>query len=326
MKSIVLITLLAAELAFLAATSQPIDAGLLRGLLVQSSPIFFLAIGMTFVILTAGIDLSVGSMTALVAAVLASFPAGGSFWATAVPAGLAAALLLGATNGALVARLDMPPIVATLGTMLVFRGLAYGILGDSEKGPFAEVPGYFRLGEVEILGAVVLVAAVSGGVLYYASRWSRELHMIGGNRIAARYAGVPVLRRQMQVYTLAGACAFLAAVAYTAQNGSVSASALPELELKVITAVVLGGTRVQGGSGSYVGSLLGVFVIALLDEGLRGAKRWGDEHLPFDVSYLRHLALGVLLAGGVGIHGWWGRRALRSPRGRVAGATADRAA
>ena len=123
--------------------------------------------------------------------------------------------------------------------------------------------------------------------------------MLGGNRVAARYAGIPVTRRICEVYLMMGLLAFVAAMCFTARNSSVSASSLTGLELRVIVAVVLGGTRVQGGGGSLVGTFFGVLIIAVLDEGSRGAAVWGDQHLPFKISHLQYLLLGALLVIGV---------------------------
>ncbi len=131
--------------------------------------------------------------------------------------------------------------------------------------------------------------------------------MLGGNRVAARYAGIPVTRRLYEVYGLMGVMAFLAALCFTARNSSVSASSLTGLELHVIVAVVLGGTRVQGGAGSLLGSFLGVLMIAVLDEGLRGASAWGDKHLPFKISHLEYVMLGTLLVAGVWLNTRFGR-------------------
>ncbi len=305
---LILLGILAAEMAlFTVLGGQPLDAGYFELLLVQAAPVLLLAAGMTLVLLTAGIDLSVGSLTALIACVMASSEAGSAFWITAVPVGLCLALLLGFSNGALIAFLDIPPIIATLGTMIVFRGLCFVVMEDVEKGPFLDVPGYARLGEPIAAAILVLFVFGVGGLWFQRSRWRRELRILGGNRVAARYAAVPVSRRLCEVYAVMGGLAFLSALVYTARNGSVSASALSGLELKVIVAVVLGGTRVEGGSGSLAGSLLGVFIIAVLDEGLRGAKPWSDKHLPFEIGHLRFVALGTLLAMGV----WLSRRAGR---------------
>jgi ribose/xylose/arabinose/galactoside ABC-type transport system permease subunit len=268
-------------------------------LVAQSGPVLLLGFGMTLVLITAGIDLSVGSMVALVACVMSSFPGGPQFWWTAVPIGLLVAVGLGLINGALIACLDVPPIIATLGTMIFYRGLCFVLMGELEKAPFLETPGYAWLGEFQGVAVLVTVVFLAGGYYFYRSRWRREILMLGGNRIAARYAGIPVSRRIVEVYTLMGLLAFVAALTFTARNSSVSASSLSGLELHVIVAVVLGGTRVQGGAGSLVGTLFGVFIIAVLDEGLRGAASWGDQHLPFRISHLEYILLGVLLLGAV---------------------------
>ncbi len=268
-------------------------------LLAQSAPVLLLAFGMTLVLMTAGIDLSVGSQVALVACVMASFRSGPTFWWTAVPLGLVFALVIGLVNGVLIARLDIPPIIATLGTMIFYRGLCFVVMGDLEKSPFIDVPGYEWFGK--FLGATLVVGVVFvlGALFFQYSRWRREVLMLGGNRVAARYAGIPVTRRLCEVYALMGLLAFFAALCFTARNSSVSASSLTGLELQVIVAVVLGGTRVQGGGGSLVGTFFGVVIIAVMDEGLRGAAVWGDQHLPFKISHLQYLLLGALLVTGV---------------------------
>ncbi len=268
-------------------------------LLAQSAPVLLLAFAMTLILMTAGIDLSIGSAVALIACAMSGFPAGPAFWWTAVPAGLALGLALGALNGTLIARLDVPPIIATLGTMILYRGLCYVIMGDHEKSPFLDVPGYEFLGQFAGAAALVGLLFIAGGAWLHRSRWLQELLTLGGNRVAARYAGIPVTRRTLEVYTLVGLLAFLAALVFTARNSSVSASSLTGLELQVIVAVVLGGTRVQGGGGSLAGTFYGVLIVAVLDEGLRGAARWGTEHLPFKISHLEYLLLGLLLLAGV---------------------------
>ena len=280
-------------------------------LAAQSAPILILGFGMTIVLMTAGIDLSVASIVALAACVMSSFPAGPAFWWTAVPAGLATALLAGGLNGLLIARLDVPPIIATLGTMIFYRGLCFVIMGDLEKAPFLEAPGYEVLGQFG--GAVLLAGSVFvlGGFYFTHSVWRREILMIGGNRIAARYAGIPVERRAWQVYTLMGLLAFLAALTFTARNGSVSASSLSGYELHVIVAVALGGTKVQGGSGTIIGTIFGVLFIAILDEGLRGGAIWGARHLPFKLSHLEYILLGVLLVFGAGLNTVLQKRTLK---------------
>ena len=270
-----------------------------RDLFVQSAPVLLLAFGMTIILITAGIDLSVASMAALVGCVMGSFAGGANFWWQAIPAGLAVGLGAGALNGLLVARFDVPPIIATLGTMIFYRGLCFVIMGDLEKSPFLEVPGYGAIGSFAGAAGLIIGVFLLGGLYFSNSVWRRELLMIGGNRIAARYAGIRVERRLLQTYCLMGIMAFLAALCFTSRDGSVIASSLNGLELHVIVAVVLGGTRVQGGRGSIIGTIFGVLFIAIMDEGLRGAAVWGARNLPFKISHLEYVLLGVLLVFGV---------------------------
>lgn len=283
----------------------------LADLFAQAAPTLLLGFGMTIVLMTAGIDLSVGSMVALVSCVMASFPGGKNFWWSAVPVGLLVGLGAGTLNGLLIARFDVPPIIATLGTMIFFRGLCFVIMGDLEKSPFLEVPGYEGLGQ--FAGTMVLAALIylGGGSFLTRSAWNREILMIGGNRIAARYAAIRVERRTFEVYLLMGLMAFLAALVFTGRNGSVSASSLSGLELHVIVAVVLGGTSVQGGRGSLIGTFFGVLFIAVLDEGLRGAALWGSRTLPFRISHLEYILLGVLLVFGVALNNFLESRSAR---------------
>jgi ribose transport system permease protein len=309
MRKFVLPTLLLAELAFFTVLSgvsfDSFSDGVqyfqlyLADVLAQAAPIMLLAFGMTAVLMTAGIDLSVGSMTALVACVLASFPGTATFWYLALPVGLAVAVGLGLFNGLLITQLAIPPIITTLGTMIFYRGLCFVIMGDQEKAPFLDVPGYEWFGT--FTGSAVLVGSLFclGGIYFGLSRLRREVLVIGGNHIAARYAGIPVNLRVCQVYALVGFLALLAAICFTARNGSVSASSMTGLELEVIVAVVLGGTRVEGGKGSVFGTAMGVLLIAVLNEGLRGASGWGRDNLPFEISHLRFVLLGTLLMIGV---------------------------
>ncbi len=271
----------------------------LADLLTQSAPVLILALGMTFVLMTAGIDLSIGSLAALVACVMSTFDGGPGFWWTAVPVGFVLAVALGAANGALIARLDMPPIIATLGTMIFYRGLCFVVMGAKENAPFIDTPGYEWFGQFPGAGILAFGLLAVVGAWFYASTWRRELLIIGGNRVAARYAGVPVDRRIVQTYAALGALGFFAALCFTAHNGAVSGSSLTGYELKVIVAVVLGGTRVQGGAGSVFGSVLGVLLVSVLDEGLRSSTIWAQDKLPFKISHLEPVLLGALLILGV---------------------------
>ena len=142
--------------------------------------------------------------------------------------------------------------------------------------------------------AVLIGLYLVYGIYLKRSRWLREVLMFGGNSVAARYAGVRVSRRIVETYVLTGGLAFIAALIFTSRNGAISASSLEGFELEVIVAVVLGGTRVDGGVARFAGTFLGVLVIAVMEEGLRITKLWGDRELPFEISHLRYLILGVL--------------------------------
>jgi ribose/xylose/arabinose/galactoside ABC-type transport system permease subunit len=315
--------LLVVEVALLAPLSGvrstqfvPTFGAYANDLIIEAVPVLLLALGMTVVLMSGGIDLSVASMTALVACVLSKFEPGPQFWVTAVPVGLALGAGLGLTNGLLVAACDVPPIIATLGTLFLYRGLCEAVLRGAKYNPFFDVPGYSRLGELP--GALVLFGAVLivGGGWFRASRWRREILMIGGNRVAARYAAIPVGRRLIEVYTLSGVLAFLAAVCFTAHDGSASQASYLGLELQVIVAVVLGGTSVTGGRGTLAGSILGVLLVAVLVEGLQAGSSnfWIQEKLPFKFGNLRFVLLGALLVAGVWLNTRLARSGERSAR------------
>ena len=267
----------------------------LSEVLAQSVPLLLLACGMTIIMMAGGIDLSPAAALVLVAAVMGEFSGGSAFWYTAIPVGLLVALLLGLFNGALVGFLGIPPIIATLGTMIFFRGLCFVVLGDDETEVFISVPGYDHLGSVKGASFIFLptILLFLGWLRF--SAWRLELLTIGGNPVASLYAGIRVERRWLQAYLVMGVFYFLAAVSFTARNSAVSASSLAGLELQVIVAVILGGTSVQGGRGSLIGTIWGVLIIAVLEEGLREAAVWGQSYFSFKISHLRYLVLGALL-------------------------------
>ena len=299
MRNVILPALLAIELGIFLPWSgigldswQAFRLGALdyvEAVLTQAAPLLVLAFGMTVVLMTAGIDLSVGSMLALVACVMSTIESGVSFWYTAVPVGLLLGVALGSFNGLLIARLNVPPIIATLGTLFFYRGLCDVVMRGEERAPFYSIPGYEWFGSLG--GTAVVVGLLYGvcGAWFYRSRWRREMLMLGGNRVAARYAGIPVFRRLFQVYAGMGALAFVAVLCATSKDGSVMASWRSGLELQVIVAVVLGGTPVDGGQGSMAGSFWGVLLIAVLEEGLRSVA----------MSDLSLIILGILLVAGM---------------------------
>lgn len=272
----VLAALLAGEVALFAVTGTNfLTAANAFEVLRAAVPVGLLALALTPVIVSGGIDLSVGSLLGLSAVVL------GELWRDAglpVAAAAAATLAVGAAagglNALLVARLRMPALIVTLGTFSLFRGLAEGMTAgvDNYTG---FPPGFLALGQGDVLGvlpaqALVLAAAAAVyAVLLHRSIAGRALYAIGFSPEGARHAGLPVARRLALVYVLSGAAAAAAALVYVAYLGQAKADAGTGYELTAITAVVLGGTSIFGGRGTIHGTLLGVAALAVLQNGLR---------------------------------------------------------
>jgi rhamnose transport system permease protein len=247
-------------------------------ILRHSVEIGLLALVMTPIILTGGIDLSVGSLLGLCAILF------GKLWRDAglspVMAGvctLGIGALAGGLNATLITWLRLPPLIITLGTYSLFRGLAEAVTHGADT--FTNFPASFLfLGQERWLGlpaqAPIFVAvAVAIWLLVHRTTFGRSFRAIGFAPEGARYAGIPVERRIAVVYVLAGIVAGLAAIIYTARLGQAKADAGTGYELFAITAVVLGGTSIFGGVGSVHGTLLGVAAIAVLNNGLVHARQ-----------------------------------------------------
>jgi rhamnose transport system permease protein len=247
-------------------------------ILRHSIEIGLLALALTPIILTGGIDLSVGSLLGLCAILFGKLWRDGQVpvWAAAV-----AALGFGAAGGAInawfITRLRLPPLIVTLGTFSLFRGLAEAITHGVDT--FTGFPGSFLLlGQGRYIGLpaqapVFFAVAIGIWLLVHGTIWGRSWRAIGFAPEGARYAGIPVERRIAVVYVLAGLIAGLAAVIYTARLGQAKADAGTGYELFAITAVVLGGTSIFGGVGSVGGTLLGIAAIAVLSNGLVHARQ-----------------------------------------------------
>ena len=238
-----------------------------------------LALGMTAVILSGGIDLSVGSMVTLSGAVL------GYLWqVTGLPLGVAAsaAVLTGTVAGGLnglAISWGMSPLVTTLASMALYSGLAMALLEQSRITGFP--PAFLALGNGSFAGlpsqvVLLMTAAATLAVLVHATRFGRYLFSLGDQRKSAEFAGVPVPQVERALYALNGFLAGLVALWFTARRGAAVADAGQGLELQVIACVVLGGTRVTGGWGSIARTLLGLGILAHLEIGLR---LWGNQTL-----------------------------------------------
>ncbi len=240
-----------------------------------SVEIGLLALVMTPVILTGGIDLSVGSLLALCAVCFGKLwrDAGLNWpWAAAITLALGAGA--GGVNALLITRLRLPPLIVTLGSFSLFRGLAEAITGGVDnftgfpKDFLAFGQGYYG-GVVPAQVPIFAFVAVGVWLLVHRTTFGRSFRAIGFAPDGARYAGLPVDRRLAMAYVLSGVVAALAALIYVARVGQAKADAGSGYELLAITAVVLGGTSIFGGIGSIAGTLLGVAALAVLKNGLQ---------------------------------------------------------
>ena len=234
-----------------------------------------LSLALTPIIITGGIDLSVGSMMGLAAVVL------GALWrdaGLAMPVAIALTLCVGALGGLLnaliITRLNFPPLIVTLGTFSLFRGIAEGLTrGVENYSGFSG--GFLFLGQGYVGGLVptqlFILAAAAAACWWWLQRtaYGRSLYAIGYSAEGARYAGIPVRARLTLIYVLSGLAASLAAVVYVAHLGQAKSDAGTGYELMAITAVVLGGASIFGGRGTVLGTLLGLFGIVILQNGLR---------------------------------------------------------
>lgn len=258
-----------------------------------------LAVGMTFVILTAGIDLSVGSLAAFGGVICAKVVFGHNEHAVAwILAGwlvtLFVGLLLGVLSGTLVTKFQIPPFIATLALMSSIRGLGYIVA----KGvPIAPLPdaykwlGRFRIGGVVPVKIVVMLAVfAAAAVLLNYTRFGRHVRAIGSNEEAARLSGVNVRRVKLTVYCMASVLAVMGGMILSSYMGSGDPKAGLMYELFVIAAVVVGGTSLMGGQGSIVGTFIGLLIISLLESGLN----WIQVQ-----SFVQQVILGAVILAAV---------------------------
>lgn len=247
-------------------------------ILRHSCEIGLLALALTPVILTGGIDLSVGSLLGLCAILFGKVWRDGHLpvWTAAFVA-VACGAAGGGINAWFITRFRLPPLIVTLGTFSLFRGLAEAITHGVDT--FTGFPDSFlRLGQGFCFGfpmqaQLFVTVAVGIWLLVHCTTWGRSWRAIGFAPEGARYAGIPVESRLGMVYVVAGLIAGLGAVIYAARLGQAKADAGTGYELFAITAVVLGGTSIFGGIGSVHGTLLGVLAIAVLSNGLVHARQ-----------------------------------------------------
>lgn len=272
----------------------------LSNVLSQNSIIGIIACGMTFAIILGGFDLSVGSMTALASVVGATLMI--DFGMLGIPIGIlgavAACLLVGVINGWLIAYLGVNPFVATLGTMTVVRGLIYVATNASPR--FGVPYSFTTLGLGRLLGIpnptiLFSVVAILLGFFLHQTRFGHYVYAVGGNSVAAARMGVNAARVRFAVYVLVSMCAAVAGIILVGQTASATPQAALGYELTAIAAVIVGGAPLGGGRGRMTGTIVGVFLLGVVANGLN----------LFGVSpFWQPVATGLILIAAVAFDGY----------------------
>ncbi|WCK04299.1 ABC transporter permease [Agrobacterium tumefaciens] len=231
-----------------------------------------IAFAMALLIIAGEIDLSVAAIIALASTAMGAAVQMGVSTPGLVAIGIGTGLLCGAFNGFLVAGLKLPSIVVTIGTMSLFRGISYMVLGDQAYGKYPADFAYFGQGYVfwviSFEFVLFIAMAVLFAILLHATNFGRQVYVIGTNPFAARFSGIPVERVKFILFLLTGLMSGIAAVCLTSRLGSTRPSIAQGWELEVVTMVVLGGVSILGGSGTIAGVVIAAFVMGLVTFGL----------------------------------------------------------
>jgi ribose/xylose/arabinose/galactoside ABC-type transport system permease subunit len=281
----------------------------LINVLQQNSVIGIIACGMTFAIILGGFDLSVGSVTALASVVGATLMI--DLGAPGIPVGVVGAvvscLAVGAANGALIAYLGVNPFVATLGTMTVVRGLIYVATNASPRFgvPYSfTTVGLGYLFRIPIPAILFAVAALLLGFVLHRTRFGHYVYAVGGNAAATAQMGVDTARVRFAVYVLVSTCASLSGIILIGQTASATPQAALGYELTAIAAVIVGGASLGGGRGRMAGTIVGVFLLGVVANGLN----------LFGVSpFWQPVATGLILIAAVAFDGYSKRGRFASP-------------
>ncbi len=231
-----------------------------------------IAIPMTYIIITGGIDLSVGSILGLTAIVLGwTWQELGFPLELAIITGILSGTLAGFVNGLFIVRVGVPPLIMTLATLALYRGLAEGISEARSARGYPEW--FFQLGQGEFLGIptqlwLLIIAVIIFAIILARTRLGRALYAIGNNETGARFSGLTVNRHLLFIYTFSGFMAAVAGYIFVSRVSTTRSDMGTGIELDVIAAVVLGGTSIFGGTGSIPGTIIGVVLIQLLKNGL----------------------------------------------------------
>lgn len=308
-----LIVLVVAMTIFYLVNHRFLLPGNLSFLTQQTVIVGTLAIAQTLIILTAGIDLSIGAIMVFSEMVMANLAvsttasnvlpiAGQNPW-LAITVGILAGILCGALNGALIVRFNLPPFIVTLGTFSIFTAITLILFkARTIQGP--EIPDQLKwlgtaikIGDFQLLYGVILMLIMYGIFMYIlkSTAWGMHIYAVGDDPNAADLSGINVKRVIFSVYLVAGVIIGIAGWITIGRVGSASPNVDPLLNLDTITAVVIGGTSLFGGRGTLIGSLIGAFIITVVENGLSLAG--------LDQAY-RVLAVGILVILAVAIDQW----------------------
>ncbi|PKW26841.1 ABC transporter permease [Phycicoccus duodecadis] len=299
-----LFLLLVAFLAFFISTPTFLTPSSMGILLQQTAVVAALGVGQTLIILTAGIDLSVGAVMVLSMMVMASLAQdGGMPGVLALVIGVIFATVAGLLNGLLVTRINLPPFIVTLGTLSIFTAIALLYSGGasiqaSHLPRLLNVLGEgFGIGEFRLTWGIVVVVIIYAVMAFVLSQtaWGRYVYAVGDDAESARLSGVPSRRILLGVYTVAGLIYGIAAWILIGRAGAATPNAIPDANLASITAVVIGGTSLFGGRGRLIGTLIGALIVQTFAFGL--------SQLGVDQQW-RVLATGVLVIIAVAIDQW----------------------
>ncbi|MBB3165994.1 ABC transporter permease [Rhizobium laguerreae] len=231
-----------------------------------------IAFAMALLVISGEIDLSVAAIIALASTAMGAAAQVGIGTPGLVAIGIGTGLACGIFNGVLVSVLKLPSIVVTIGTMSLFRGISYIVLGDQAYGKYPTDFAYFGQGYVVWVFSfefvLFIVLAILFAILLHATNFGRQVYAIGNNDFAARFSGIPVERVKFILFLLTGVMSGVAAVCLTSRLGSTRPSIAQGWELEVVTMVVLGGISILGGSGTIVGVVIAAFVMGLVTFGL----------------------------------------------------------
>ncbi|MBY3558464.1 ABC transporter permease [Rhizobium laguerreae] len=231
-----------------------------------------IAFAMALLVISGEIDLSVAAIIALASTAMGAAAQVGIGTPGLVAIGIGTGLACGIFNGVLVSVLKLPSIVVTIGTMSLFRGISYIVLGDQAYGKYPPDFAYFGQGYVVWVFSfefvLFIVLAILFAILLHATNFGRQVYAIGNNDFAARFSGIPVERVKFILFLLTGVMSGVAAVCLTSRLGSTRPSIAQGWELEVVTMVVLGGISILGGSGTIVGVVIAAFVMGLVTFGL----------------------------------------------------------